>query len=384
MNSLNKLDKQDFLRQNWQKKPCVIKQGFLPFTDPIDEHDLAGLSQEPSVDSRIVRQSNNNWQVLHGPFDDINQACKGAWSLLVQGVDHYIPEADSLMHAFDFIPHWRMDDLMVSFSNKGAGVGPHLDQYDVFIIQGKGSRRWQVGLPGEFETLRPAKDLAQISGFIPVIDEVLESGDILYIPAGHPHNGVALEDCLNYSVGFRAPTQQEMLSSLADYALDNNQFTQRYTDKNLQQREFSAEISQLEIERFKSMLNDALNSEQFSHWLVGFLSENGPSLDLLEQEADFYTAEQIKQKLAAGACLHRAPAVKPVFAEQIQTSQDCFNFYIQGQMFSLPIADKELGLKLLTNEQFFLSEKLTNEISVFFAQFLSTMIHSGFWYLEAE
>ena len=116
--ALNGFDIKDFLENYWQKKPLVIKQGFANFIDPLDENDLAGLSQELCIDSRIVSQTNNTWQVSHGPFEDVNEHCLGAWSLLVQSVDHFIPEADQLMRAFDFIPHWRMDDLMVSFSNK--------------------------------------------------------------------------------------------------------------------------------------------------------------------------------------------------------------------------------------------------------------------------
>ncbi|MGS2721312.1 JmjC domain-containing protein [Paraglaciecola aestuariivivens] len=384
MNSLNNFDKQEFLTHYWQKKPLVIKQGFTDFDDPLDEHDLAGLAEEPNVDSRIVSLDKDKWQVSHGPFSDINQLCIGAWSLLVQSVDHYLPEADQLMRAFDFIPHWRMDDLMVSFSNANAGVGPHLDQYDVFIIQGKGSRRWQVGLPGEFSSLRPCKDLAQITGFTPVIDQVLIPGDIVYIPAGHPHNGLALEDCLNYSIGFRAPNQQELLSSLADYALDTQSFSHRYTDEKLNLRAHSGEVTQAEIQRFKSLLNQTLKTDHFNQWLMKFLSENGPSLDLLEDSSVFYTYQQIDDALSCGAKLYRSPGVKAVYSEASQNSSQEFQFYIQGQLFTLPTSEKAQALQFLFNSEFSLENSFSNKISVVFAKFLSTMIHSGFWYLEDE
>jgi 50S ribosomal protein L16 3-hydroxylase len=380
MYSLNNINLKTFLGQYWQKKPLVIKQGFNDFIDPLDEHDLAGLSEEQSIDSRIVSKTDNTWQVDHGPFEDVNQYCVGAWSLLVQSVDHFIPEADELMRAFDFIPHWRMDDLMVSFSNKGAGVGPHLDQYDVFIIQGKGSRRWQVGLPGGFDKINPHKDLSQISGFEPILDQVLMPGDIIYIPANHPHNGVALEECLNYSVGFRAPSQQEMLSSLADFAIDNNLFNQRYTDEELVPRDFSGEIKQQEVARFKHMLQQLLETEQFSNWTADFLSQGGKKQDFDEQDRQNFSHQYIDEKLKAGVYFVRCPGVKAVFVEQHPSKTQDFTFYILGQVFSVPLAGKDLVTDFLSRPTFFLENKNLDQSSMFFTQLVTTMVNSGYWY----
>ena len=382
MYSLKNIDKQHFISQYWQKKPLVIKQGFDNFIDPLDEHDLAGLSQEPTVDSRVVSQTANTWQVSHGPFEDVNTYCLGAWSLLVQSVDHFIPEADAIMRAFDFIPHWRMDDLMVSFSNKDAGVGPHFDQYDVFIIQGKGSRRWQVGLPGDFDKINPHKDLAQISGFEAVIDQVLQPGDIIYIPANHPHNGVALEECLNYSVGFRAPSQQEMLSSLADFAIDNNLFNQRYTDKEIAPREFSGEIKQQEVTRFKHMLQQLLETDQFSNWAAQFLSQGGENQQFDEQDIQTFSYQYIDDKLKAGVPFVRCPGIKAVFLEQPPSNIEDFMFYIQGEAFSVPLNDKELVLNFLNRPLFHLNNNNLDQSSMLFTQLVTTMVNSGYWYPE--
>jgi 50S ribosomal protein L16 3-hydroxylase len=387
MYSQNNIDIKKFLSQYWQKKPVVIKQGFDNFIDPLDEHDLAGLSQEPSIDSRIVSHTDNGWQVSHGPFEDVNSFCLGAWSLLVQSVDHFIPEADELMRAFDFIPHWRMDDLMVSFSNNDAGVGPHLDQYDVFIIQGKGSRRWQVGLPGDFDTINIHKDLSQISGFEPIIDQVLETGDIIYIPANHPHNGVALEECLNYSVGFRAPSQQEMLSSLADFAIDNNLFTERYTDEEIAPREFSGEIKQQEVARFKHMLQQLLETEQFSNWTAQFLSQGGDKQDFDkqyfdEQDMHNFSHQDIDAKLKAGEQFVRYPGIKAVFVEQQPTHIEDFMFYLQGEPYSVPLKDKDLVIDFLNRAVFSLENNNLDQSSMFFTQLVTTMVNSGYWYPE--
>lgn len=382
MYSLNNFDLKQFLKEYWQKQPLVIKQGFTDFIDPLDENDLAGLSQEPSVDSRIVSNTQETWQVSHGPFDDFNAFCIGSWSLLVQSVDHFIPEADQLMRAFDFIPHWRMDDLMVSFSNENAGVGPHLDQYDVFIIQGKGSRRWQVGLPGDFETISPHKDLSQITGFKPVIDQVLLPGDIIYIPANHPHNGMALEDCLNYSVGFRAPSQQEMLSSLADFAIDNNLFTARYTDKEIIPRDFSGEIKQQEITRFKEMFLELLETEQFSNWTAQFLSQNHDKQEFYESDMLHLSVQEVTEKLQSGVQFIRCPGIKPVFVEQQPAGILDFTFYVQGETFSVPPADKDLVTDFLNKTNYCYKDTHPDESSIFFPKLVTLLVNSGYWYTD--
>ncbi|MFT6777155.1 MAG: 50S ribosomal protein L16 3-hydroxylase [Paraglaciecola sp.] len=382
MYSLNNINIKKFLSQYWQKQPLVIKQGFNDFIDPLDEHDLAGLSEEPSIDSRIVSKIDNTWQVEHGPFEDVNQYCLGAWSLLVQSVDHFIPEADELMRAFDFIPHWRMDDLMVSFSNKDAGVGPHLDQYDVFIIQGKGSRRWQVGLPESFDTIQPHKDLSQISSFEPIIDQVLLPGDIIYIPANHPHNGVALEECLNYSVGFRAPSQQEMLSSLADFAIDNNLFNERYTDDEIAPREFSGEIKQPEVARFRRMMQQLLDTDQFSNWTAEFLSQGGKKQDFDEQDRQNFSHNDIKEKLKAGVHIIRSPGIKAVFVEEQSPNIQDFIFYIKGDAFSVSLLDKNSVMNFLNHSVFHLENNHIDLSSISFTKIVTTMINHGYWYLD--
>ena len=380
MYQLTNFDPSYFLENYWQKKPIILKGVFQDFVDPIDENELAGLSEEEQVDSRIVSCQNNTWQVNHGPFEDINEHCIGAWSLLVQAVDHFLPEADQLMRAFDFIPIWRMDDLMVSFSNEGAGVGPHLDQYDVFIIQGKGSRRWQVGLPGDFDTNNPHEDLSQISGFESIIDQVLLPGDIIYIPANHPHNGVALEECLNYSVGFRGPSQQEMLSSLADFAIDNNLFNERYKDEALVPRDLSGEIKQQEVAKFRHMLQQLLDTDQFSVWTAQFLSQGGVKQQPDEQDIQNVNLHDIGEKLNAGVNFVRNPGVKAVFVEQPSSSTQKFIFYIQGEEFSVPIAGKEWVIDFLDQPIYCLDNSSPNTSGVFFTPLVTAMVNAGYWY----
>jgi len=239
------LSPEKFLAEYWQKKPLLIKQAFKNFEDTIPADELAGLAMEAEIESRIVSVDNKgNWQVDHGPFEDFSQYGEENWTLLVQAVNNWSRPTNSLLQPFAFIPRWRIDDVMVSFSTPNGGVGAHLDQYDVFIIQGSGKRRWQVGAPNKaLSTLLPHPDLKQVSAFEPLIDEITEAGDLLYIPPNHPHNGVSIENSVNFSIGFQAPSSQELWSSFADKLIDNNLGELRFSDSARKVTDSSALIS---------------------------------------------------------------------------------------------------------------------------------------------
>ena len=221
-----------FMTEYWQKKPLLIKQAIPDFQGTIEADELAGLAMEQEIESRIIQQdSNDNWQVHHGPFEDFSQFGEDNWTLLVQAVNNWSRETNELISLVNFIPRWRIDDVMVSFSTPNGGVGAHLDQYDVFILQGEGRRRWQVGAPdSSLETLLPHPDLKQVSAFEPIIDEITEPGDLLYIPPNHPHNGVSIENSLNFSIGFQAPSSQDLWSCFADVLIDKSLGEQRFGD----------------------------------------------------------------------------------------------------------------------------------------------------------
>lgn len=248
----------------WQKSPAVIKGMFPEFQDPLNADELAGLALEPGVDSRVIQCNRGTWNLSHGPFEQYDQLGDSHWTLLVQAVNEHYPPAREIINAFQWMPSWRLDDLMVSFSTPQGGVGPHIDQYDVFIIQGDGKRRWQVGAKGNYQERTPHPDLKQIEAFEPIIDEVLECGDVIYIPAGFPHEGTAITPSLNYSVGFRAPSQAELLSSLADFALEFDKLGSRYTDSQeslFAQSNRSDFLPEEAIERIQNMLQDAVQDK---------------------------------------------------------------------------------------------------------------------------
>lgn len=213
-----------FLRDYWQKKPLLVRGAFAGFRDPVTPEELAGLACEDGVESRIVRERGpKKWDVVWGPHPEDRFTTMPAkkWTLLVQEVNRHVPEAALLLEPFAFLPNVRVDDVMVSYAAPGGSVGPHLDSYDVFLVQGLGERRWQYGT-------KPAKDRRFVSDLDlrilekPVLDadEVLGPGDMLYLPPGFAHHGVAVGPCLTYSVGFRSPSLGEMWKDRARDAAD--------------------------------------------------------------------------------------------------------------------------------------------------------------------
>jgi 50S ribosomal protein L16 3-hydroxylase len=228
------LSAERFLAEYWQKKPLFIKGAFKQFVDPIDADELAGLAMEDEVESRIIAQDQQGqWQVHHGPFQAFDQLGDKRWSLLVQATNNWSQTTAQLLKPFKFMPNWRIDDVMVSYSTPEGGVGAHLDQYDVFIIQGQGKRHWRVGLPDEsLAQLLPHPDLKQVSEFSACIDVITQAGDLLYIPPNHPHQGIAIEHALNFSVGFQAPNAQDLWSCFADQLIDNGAGLTRFADQH--------------------------------------------------------------------------------------------------------------------------------------------------------
>lgn len=259
----NTISKQEFLEHYWQKKPVVLKNALPKLPELTDENELAGLAMEEFVDSRIVENQDGKWSVSHGPFTDFSKWQNSKWSLLVQGVDRYLEDVNQLLSAVNFIPKWRIDDIMVSFSMPGAGVGLHLDQYDVFIVQGKGQRRWQAGAVDKSQCQSEiSTDLLQLSEqdkFEPVVDEVLQTGDIIYIPPFSAHKGETITAAINYSIGFRAPSQQELLWLFADYLIEQDLGTQRFQNTGVP--DSSEFMPASDMEQMRQMLLQTLEDK---------------------------------------------------------------------------------------------------------------------------
>ena len=275
---LEGFDSDEFLRRYWQREPLLIKHAGKPFVDPIDPDELAGFACEAAVESRIVsRHSDDNWQVCHGPFDSDRFATMGEkeWTLLVQAVDQLHPDVALLKSHFGFLPGWRIDDIMVSYACDGGGVGPHFDQYDVFLIQGMGRRSWQIGERCDSGTvLRKNTDLRLIQEFSAVQELVLESGDILYLPPRFAHHGTSQGESLCYSVGFRAPSVIELLQGYADELTATLSADQRFEDPLLWNSPTANSISTEAIEAAFEKLRAIINqNEQFTDFFGKYVTE---------------------------------------------------------------------------------------------------------------
>jgi 50S ribosomal protein L16 3-hydroxylase len=226
-----------FMSQYWQKRPLLVRGAFKNFSstlEPFQPADVLALVTRDDAESRLVQHEGRQWQLDHGPFlkRDLARLGPRDWTVLVQDTQHFSRAAQTLLGHFDFIPHARVDDLMVSLAAPGGGVGAHVDSYDVFLIQGKGRRRWRISSQKDL-AFKPGLPLKILARFKPEEEWVLESGDMLYLPPGYAHDGVALDECLTYSVGFRAPLHQEWLESFVDQLRDGLCVDGQYADPGL-------------------------------------------------------------------------------------------------------------------------------------------------------
>lgn len=383
--TLNNVNPNEFIKQYWQKKPVILKNAIRGFIDPVDENDLAALAQEDVMDSRIISRRDEQWTMTQGPFKEFEPYCKNQWTLLVQGVEHLIQETQPLLDLFNFIPNWRIDDLMISYSVANAGVGPHVDQYDVFIIQGKGKRRWQVGNQGDYRSVHPHPKLTQIEEFEPIIDDILEAGDIIYIPPGFPHNGVALEDCLNYSIGFRAPDQRQLFENIADAMLESGFVGARYQDPNLTVRQNAAQINATEIAATRDLLKRWIDSYEYDTFFARIASYNQVDSQAYVPE-ESYSAEEITNHLDQGGRLNRLGGVKPVYLEKTASNANVFTFYIEKNAFNVPISLQDVTKSLLIEPHYPPLSQATKKNKFIgdedFQQLLVTLVNLGYWYLD--
>jgi 50S ribosomal protein L16 3-hydroxylase len=242
-----------FLADYWQKKPLLVRQAFPGFSGLLSRNEMMALTGRDDVESRFVSQA-GGWTIEHGPFAaaKLRKAAK-PWTVLVQGLNLLLPEADRFMRQFDFVPYARLDDLMVSYANDGGGVGPHFDSYDVFLIQGIGRRRWRIGNQKD-QTLLDGLPLRILKDFRPVHDWVVESGDLLYLPPEWAHDGIALDECMTYSVGFRAAPAQDLAEQFLVFLQDRQCLAGRYRDPHLKLQKHPARIGRDMIDQVADIL----------------------------------------------------------------------------------------------------------------------------------
>lgn len=271
----------DFLRRYWQKKPLLIRQAFAGFKDPLDKRAVLDLAASEDAESRLISFDGKAWQLQNGPLAarDFRAVRDARWTVLVQDTQHFSADAHALLAQFDFIPRARIDDLMVSYAIPGAGVGAHVDSYDVFLLQGSGRRRWQISSQRD-RALKAGVPLKLLARFRAEQEFVLESGDMLYLPPGYAHNGIAETECLTWSIGFRAPTQQELANALLDHLRDEFVLDGQYRDPDLLPARHAALIDadmQKRVERLLAPLQAATREREMLRKFLGrFLTEPKP------------------------------------------------------------------------------------------------------------
>ncbi len=269
---------EEFLRDYWQKKPLLIRQAMPDFVSPIEGDELAGLALEDEVESRIVLEHGETpWQLLHGPFteDTFAKLPPSHWTLLVQAVDQFVPDAANYWKEFDFLPRWRSDDLMISYAVEGGGVGPHYDNYDVFLLQAEGRREWKVGQMCDSDSpLQDHPDMRILAEFNTTESWILEPGDMLYLPPRLAHWGTALDNCMTWSFGYRAPSTTDALLGYTDFVARFLTDEQRYNDAGMSPITNPNEIRAEELQRLRALINEQLSDDQtLLAWLGQFVTE---------------------------------------------------------------------------------------------------------------
>lgn len=267
-----------FLARHWQKRALRVASALPGFHGPFDLAALKRLAARDDVESRLIVRERTRWTLRHGPLKaaDFRGLPECNWTLLVQGVNRHEPACDALLRHFAFIPYARLDDVMVSYAAAGGGVGPHLDNYDVFLLQGFGRRRWRYGQQAD-DRFRSGLPLRILRRFAPSHEHVFGPGDLLYLPPQWAHDGVALEPCTTYSIGFRAATTQEFATAFLDFLRDEIELPGRYADPALRPTAKPARVPATMRRQVHAMLKALRwNEAQVGRFLGRVLSEPKP------------------------------------------------------------------------------------------------------------
>ncbi|UCD68854.1 MAG: cupin domain-containing protein [Betaproteobacteria bacterium] len=274
-----------FLKRHWQKQPLLIRGAVRGFRDPLTLRKLMAFSRSEACEARLVISENDDYEVLFGPFSPriFRDLPEKHWTLLVQGVNHVCREARDLLYRFAFLPYARLDDVMVSYAAPGGGVGPHFDSYDVFLLQGCGQRQWEVGTQSNLD-LVPDADLRILRRFRPQGSCVLSCGDMLYLPPRFAHNGTALDSCVTYSIGFRAPTHEELKTRFLTHLDDCLHIAGQYQDPGVKPTRRPAHLDNNMITQVAAVMSRIRwNRSDVTSFLGRYLSEPKPYIVLAKQ-----------------------------------------------------------------------------------------------------
>jgi 50S ribosomal protein L16 3-hydroxylase len=349
---------EQFLNEYWQKKPLLVRNAMPEIMGLLEPEDVKELALEEDVSARLIRQKNKNpneWHVKSSPLTKGDfQKLPNLWTILVQAVDHYSFDIAELWKKFPFIPQWRRDDIMVSYAPKGGSVGKHFDFYDVFLVQGHGHRRWQLGQmcdeSTEFVADQPLKLLSQMSVNF---DEVLAPGDLLYVPPGLAHYGVAEDDCLTFSFGFRMPNLAEMTDRLSEQFAKNSVLTNPLVDITRIKTNAIGEINNSEFSYLKTQLLDYLTqAPEFDAAIMAYMSESKYPNSIPEPEE--IVVDDLLEVINSGYQLILEPASRLLYRQQDQL----LDFWANGenicisQSFQAQLKQIADGASLTFDEEF--------------------------------
>lgn len=380
------LSQQQFLDEYWQKKPLLIRNAFpAPVTD-LTAEDLAGFACEQDVESRLIRQAGDtNWSLGHGPLSEeaFSLLPENNWTLLVQDMDKHWPSLQQLWQPFDFMPHWRRDDIMVSYAVPGGSVGAHIDNYDVFLLQAQGVRRWQIAVQPEHNPQWledcPLRILQQFKA-----DNSwdLAPGDMLYLPPKFAHLGIAQTDCMTISIGFRAATQRQLLDAFVDALAESECADQFYSDADLLMTEKPTVIDDGSLEKAKTLLVEALaqHPELIKKAFGRLVTETKPALLpwLMSEEEILDTPAALSEWFAQGGVLKPNPFVRIAWHK----SPSAVSVFVGGQDYQLPVDCTEQVANICSAAQLTAADwqqiQRRNELT----DLLLSMLADGAWITE--
>lgn len=383
---LGGLTAREFLTEYWQKKPLFIKNAFPDFEDPIDADEIAGLALEPFIPSRFIFESGGErpWQLKMGPAveDDFASLKDKKWMLVINDVEKNLPELKAMTAPFQFIPNWRLDDLQVSLGEEGGNVGAHWDDYDVFLIQGMGKKRWQISYaPVSEDDFVDGVDIRLIENFKADEEWIVEPGDMLYLPPRIGHYGVNIGRSVTWSVGFRAPKHREMFRDFIEMQFDKIAEDARFSDPTLPVSSEYGHLTDDAIDRVMAVLQESLthNREMVSEWFGAFITE--PKMfqtpEPLDEPMD---EESLVEFLDDGGALEVHPGITLLHRE----INDAIYLFAAGKSYSLPKSEKAL-VTYIVNSEFLEYEALEEALSSDVAkQFLVQLVNDGILLCEDE
>ncbi len=378
---LGGLTADEFLRNYWQKKPLLVRNAFADMAYLVEKEDLLSLAQEDSAESRIILEKDGKkpWEVRKGAFTSkqYKQLPKTHWTLLVQAVDHYLPELAAFWQNFSFIPSWRRDDVMISYATPQGSVGKHFDQYDVFLVQGSGQRRWQLGeFCGKESAFVEGTKLRILQDMPVTFDEVLNAGDLLYVPPKLAHYGVAQNECLTFSFGFRAPALSHALEHIVDTALEETGAEALYQDIDLQAQKNGSWLNPKHLQQLQQQVLALLNTpDLLATALAPFLSE--AKYEDYEPMGEKVTPDELQQALTEGAVLCRDPASRFVYVGEQGHAQ---RLYVNGEEICIDEGVDGAFVALLADNTQLTATNLTTYLSHSLnVQWLCEQIKTGYF-----